>query len=100
MCLIAMAASRAKTFSSTSGSEYFHVARVVGSYSELTRALDDGHAKMGIVVPWDFSQRLRDGRPAQVQALVDGSDDNTANVLIGTRRLWFRATQLRCRSTG
>lgn len=64
-------------------SEYFHVARVVGSYSELTRALDDGHAKMGIVIPWDFSQRLRDGRPAQVQALVDGSDDNTANVLIG-----------------
>ncbi|MFY9856116.1 MAG: ABC transporter permease, partial [Terracidiphilus sp.] len=64
-------------------SEYFHIARVVGSYSELTRALDDGHAKMGIVIPWDFSQRLRDGRPAQVQALVDGSDDNTANVLIG-----------------
>jgi ABC-2 type transport system permease protein len=64
-------------------SEYFHIACVVGSYSELTRALDDGHAKMGIVIPWDFSQRLRDGRPAVVQALVDGSDDNTANVLIG-----------------
>jgi ABC-2 type transport system permease protein len=64
-------------------SEYFHIARVVGSYSELTRALDDGHAKMGIVIPWDFSQRLRDGRPAEVQALVDASDDNTANVLIG-----------------
>jgi ABC-2 type transport system permease protein len=64
-------------------SEYFHIARVVGGYPELTRALDDGHAKMGIVIPWDFSQRLRDGRPVQVQALVDGSDDNTANVLIG-----------------
>ena len=64
-------------------SEYFHIARVFGSYSELTRALDDGHAKMGIVIPWDFSQRLRDGRPAEVQALVDASDDNTANVLIG-----------------
>jgi ABC-2 type transport system permease protein len=38
---------------------------------------------MGIVIPWDFSERLRDGRPAQVQALVDASDDNTANVLIG-----------------
>jgi ABC-2 type transport system permease protein len=38
---------------------------------------------MGIVVPWDFSQRLSDGRPAQVQALVDASDDNTANVLMG-----------------
>jgi len=64
-------------------SEYFHIARVVGSYPELTRALDDGSAKMGIVIPWDFSQRLRDGRAVQVQALVDGSDDNTANVLIG-----------------
>ena len=28
-------------------------------------------------------ERLHDGRPAQVQALVDGTDDNTANVLIG-----------------
>jgi ABC-2 type transport system permease protein len=64
-------------------SEYFHIARVVSGYPELTRALDDGHAKMGIVIPWDFSQRLRDGRPVQVQALVDASDDNTANVLIG-----------------
>jgi ABC-2 type transport system permease protein len=37
---------------------------------------------MGLVIPWDFSQRLRDGRPVSVQALVDATDDNTANVLI------------------
>ena len=64
-------------------SEYFHIDRVVSGYPELTRAIDDGHAKMGIVIPWDFSQRLSDGRPVEIQALVDGSDDNTANVLIG-----------------
>jgi len=64
-------------------SRYFHVARVVKGYAELGRALDDGSAKMGIVIPWDFSQRLRAGRPVAVQAVVDGSDDNTANVLIG-----------------
>jgi ABC-2 type transport system permease protein len=64
-------------------SEYFQIARVVSDYSALTRALDDGHAKMGIVIPWDFSQRLREGRPVEIQALVDGTDDNTANVLIG-----------------
>ncbi len=63
--------------------EYFDVVRVVNDYPALARSLDDGHAKIGIVIPWDFSQRLHDGRPAQVQALVDGSDDNTANVLIG-----------------
>jgi len=64
-------------------SEYFHVARVVNDDPAITRALDDGHAKMGIVIPWDFSLRLRDGGPVEVQALVDASDDNTANVLIG-----------------
>jgi ABC-2 type transport system permease protein len=64
-------------------SEYFNVVRVVNDYPELTRSLDDGHAKLGIVIPWDFSQRLSDHRPVQVQALVDGTDDNTANVLIG-----------------
>jgi ABC-2 type transport system permease protein len=64
-------------------SEYFDVVRVVNDYPALTRSLDDGHAKMGIVIPWDFSQRLGDHRPVQVQALVDGTDDNTANVLIG-----------------
>jgi drug efflux transport system permease protein len=64
-------------------SKYFDVARVVNDYPALVRSIDDGHAKMGIVIPWDFSERLHDGRPAQVQALVDGTDDNTANVLIG-----------------
>ena len=64
-------------------SEYFHVVRVVNDYPAITRALDDGHAKMGIVIPWDFSSQLGQGGPVQVQALVDATDDNTANVLIG-----------------
>ncbi len=64
-------------------SKYFRVVRVVNGYDELTRAIDDGQAKMAIVVPWDFSQRLSEGGPVQVQALVDATDDNTANVLIG-----------------
>lgn len=64
-------------------SDYFEIVRVVNNYPAVARALDMGDAKMGIVIPWDFSQRLQDGRPAQVQALVDATDDNTANVLIG-----------------
>jgi len=64
-------------------SGYFHVVGVVDGYPDLARALDDGDAKMGLVIPWDFSQRLRAGGAVQVQALVDATDDNTANVLIG-----------------
>lgn len=64
-------------------SRYFSVVRVVSDYRELTKAIDDGHARMGIVIPWNFSQRLRNGGPVQVQALIDATDDNTASVLTG-----------------
>ncbi len=64
-------------------SQYFNVIHVVNGYPELKRALDSGDARMGIAIPWDFSARLRDGRPVKIQALVDATDDNTANVTIG-----------------
>jgi ABC-2 type transport system permease protein len=62
--------------------QYFEIAGVVDNYPALVRAIDDGSARMGLVIPWDFSQRLRDGRPVSVQAILDATDDNTANVLI------------------
>jgi ABC-2 type transport system permease protein len=64
-------------------SQYFHIVRVVDSYGAITHALDDGDAKMGIVLPWNFSQQLGAGGQVHVQALVDATDDNTANVLMG-----------------
>jgi ABC-2 type transport system permease protein len=64
-------------------SEYFRVLRSAESYDELVAAIDSGRAKMGLVVPHDFSARLAKGEPVGVQALVDASDDNTANVLFG-----------------
>lgn len=63
-------------------SDYFNLVKVVNNYPDLVRAIDDGHAKMGVVIPYDFSQKLREGGPVSVQALVDASDDNTANVLM------------------
>ncbi len=64
-------------------SPYFNVVRVVSDYRELTMAIDRGDARMGIVIPWNFSQSLRNGGQVQVQALIDATDDNTANVLTG-----------------
>jgi ABC-2 type transport system permease protein len=64
-------------------SKYFTIVQLVNDYPSLAQALDDGQAKMGIVIPWNFSRQLSQGGPVQVQALVDASDDNTANVLIG-----------------
>jgi ABC-2 type transport system permease protein len=64
-------------------SQYFHIARIVDSYSDVTAALDSGQAKMGIVIPWNFSRRLGSGEAVKVQALLDATDDNSANVLVG-----------------
>lgn len=64
-------------------SEYFHIVRAVDNDSAIARALDSGQARMGLVIPWDFSRRLSQGGPVAVQALVDATDDNTANVTMG-----------------
>ena len=64
-------------------SQYFKVVGTVNSYRDLTYAIDDGDCQLGIVIPHDFSQTLADGRPAAIQAIVDGTDQNTAQIAIG-----------------
>jgi drug efflux transport system permease protein len=64
-------------------SDYFEVIRVVNSYPELLHAIDDGRIRMALVIPWNFSQAVHDGGGTAVQALVDATDDNTANVAMG-----------------
>jgi ABC-2 type transport system permease protein len=64
-------------------SEYFDLAATVTDYRALAAALDDGRCQLAIVIPFDFSARLHDGRPVNIQALVDGSDNNNAELAIG-----------------
>jgi ABC-2 type transport system permease protein len=64
-------------------SDYFDLAATVTDYRALAAALDDGRCQLAIVIPFDFSARLHDGRPVYIQALVDGSDNNTAELAIG-----------------
>ena len=64
-------------------SEYFRIICVANSSKEIARALDSGDARMGFVIPRDFSRRISRGGPVNVQAVVDATDNNTANVLMG-----------------
>ena len=61
-------------------SHYFRVVRTVGDYKELVTAIDSGRCQIGIVVPNDFSRKLNSGETVSVQALVDGTDSNSANL--------------------
>ncbi len=64
-------------------SRYFDVVKVVNNYPALARAIDADQCKLGVVIPWDFSERLSDAHHTEVQALVDGTDDNSAQLAIG-----------------
>ena len=66
-----------------SSSEYFRLRASVDNYRALVRAIDSGDCQLGIVIPSDFSRKLREGGAVSVQAIVDGSDGNSANVGMG-----------------
>lgn len=52
---------------------------------ELRRLLDQGHARLAIVIPTDFSLRFqRAGSSPRIRVLVDGTNVIAASVLIGT----------------
>lgn len=67
-------------------SEYFELVRRLDTYREVPAAVDAGECKIAVVIPPDFSRRLQDGGGVAVQALVDATDDNSANVAIGYAR--------------
>jgi ABC-2 type transport system permease protein len=63
-------------------SEYFNVVKTVNDFPALTHAIDAGECRLAIVIPNDYSQKLQAGGPVSVQALLDATDNNTANVSI------------------
>jgi ABC-2 type transport system permease protein len=62
---------------------YFSIARNVRTYPDLVAAVDRGDCKLAIVIPPDFSQRLSDLGASSIQAILDATDDNTANIALG-----------------
>ena len=58
-------------------SQYFDIRYRARSPHELTRMIDDGIAKVGIVIPPDYARRLS-RRAAEVQVVVDASDPQVA----------------------
>jgi len=64
-------------------SPYFAIVENVKTYQAMVAAIDRGDCRAGIVVTPDFSQRLNETGTAAVQAILDGTDDNTANIAWG-----------------
>ena len=65
------------------GTEYFQIVRFTASYAELEQLVTRRQVQVGLLLPFDFSRKYQTGKTAVVQALVDGSDSNTANIVLG-----------------
>ena len=66
-----------------SGSRYFTLTSQTDTYRAIEQAIDRREALIALVIPPDFSRRLSRGEAAVVQAIVDGSDPNTATIALG-----------------
>jgi drug efflux transport system permease protein len=58
-------------------SQYFRIQQWAQSQREVTRLIDDGTAKVGVVIPPDFAKQLARSQ-ASIQVIVDASDPMVA----------------------
>lgn len=63
-------------------SGYFRQQAAVRNPREIARLLDGGKVRVALTIPAGFSRNLRQGLPADVQTLLDGSFANTAIIAL------------------
>jgi ABC-2 type transport system permease protein len=61
-------------------SGYFDVVAHVNRHDEIDGYIDNGSANLAVVFPPDFGENVLAGRTAQLQAIADGADANTATI--------------------
>ena len=60
--------------------EYFRIVRVSENYRDVVSNIDHGGCTVALVVPPQFAESIHSSGQASVQALLDASDSNTANI--------------------
>jgi ABC-2 type transport system permease protein len=66
-----------------SGSRYFALAGSTDNYREIEQAIDARTVLIALVIPRNFAGGLAADKAVRVQAIVDGSDSNTATIALG-----------------
>ncbi len=65
------------------GTDYFRLVKFTQSYEELQRLVLERRVQAGLMLPFDFSFLFQTGKTAKGQIVVDGTDSNTANIVLG-----------------
>jgi len=64
-------------------SGYFFVVAYPDRYEDIDGYLDAGKARLAVMIPSDFSKKLRAAGTPSVGVIIDGSDSNTATIAEG-----------------
>ena len=72
----------------------FDVAGTVSSYAEIRERIEEGKAQAALVIPPDYLARLKRGRGAQAQLIVDAADPLSATAAINGASLASLSTSL------
>ena len=64
---------------SFTASNYFDIKLYANSIKEVNRAVGSGAAKVGLIIPPDYAQRIKGGRVASIQLIIDATDNMSAS---------------------
>ncbi len=67
--------------------EYYAFNYVAYSDNEVNTIIESGQAKVGIIIPPDYSTQLAAGNSSQVLVLIDGSDPTVASAVLSAATL-------------
>ena len=81
-------------------SGYFTIRERPANASAIPALLERNRAEIVLIFPPDFAADLDAGRPARLQAIIDGSDANAATITIGYARAIVETYSARVRLGG
>ena len=80
------------------GSKYFDIRGIVDSYAPIQTGIDNNRILMGVTIPRGYGGMVAANQVAPVQILLDGSDSNTASIVLGYAETLVRGYSFQLRT--
>ncbi len=71
-------------------SDYFVIHETVQSEDKINELIKNGEVKAGLIIPKDYSEKLKTGKEAELQLIIDGTEPTTARTALASGQLISR----------
>lgn len=71
-------------------SEYFIVSEIVSDEDRLTELIESGEVKAGLIIPKDYSDKMKINARTEIQLIIDGTEPTTARTALANGQLISR----------